>query len=67
LVQSVLPPNLANHVTAAAPHRQELVIWLDSAAFCARLRFEAPRLRQALCQATGIAVERIRVRVQPKG
>jgi hypothetical protein len=67
LVQSALPPNLANHVTAAAPRQQELVIWLDSAAFCARLRFEAPRLRQALCQATGIVVERIRVRVQPKG
>jgi hypothetical protein len=66
LVQAALPPALATHVTAAAPRQQELVIWLDSAAFCARLRFESPRLRQALSQATGIAVERIRVRVQPK-
>jgi hypothetical protein len=67
LVQAALPASLATHVTAAAARPQELVIWLDSAAFCARLRFEAPRLRHALAQATGLAVERIKVRVQPKG
>lgn len=66
-MQAALPAALAVHVTAVAQRQQELVIWLDSAAFCARLRFEAPRLRNALSRATGVAVERVRVRVQPKG
>jgi len=64
LVQSALPTQLAAHVTAATQRHQELVVWLDSPAFCARLRFEAPRLKAALARATGIAIERIRVRVQ---
>jgi hypothetical protein len=65
LVQGALPETLATHVTAAAPRQQELVIWLDSAAFCARLRFETPRLRHALAQATGMVIDRIKVKVQP--
>jgi hypothetical protein len=65
LVRSALPEVLATHVTAAAPRQQDLVIWLDSAAFCARLRFETPRLRHALAQATGMVIDRIKVKVQP--
>jgi hypothetical protein len=65
LVQSALPGPLAVHVTGAAWRRPELVVWLDSPAFCARLRFEAPRLKAALAQVTGNTIERIRVRVKP--
>ena len=64
LVQAALPGLLAAHVTAATQRQQELVVWLDSAAFCARLRFEAPRLKAALARATGTAIERVRVRVK---
>ena len=64
LVQSALPRRLAAHVTAAAQRQRELLVWLDSPAFCARLRFEAPRLRVALGRATGIAIERVTVRVK---
>jgi hypothetical protein len=66
LVQSVLPRHLAAHVTAAAQRQRELLLWLDSPAFCARLRFEAPRLRAALSRATGTAFERVTVRVKPR-
>jgi hypothetical protein len=65
LVQSALPGSLAGHVTAAAWRPPELTVWLDSPAFCARMRFEAPRLKTTLARATGIAIERLRVRVKP--
>src|SRR6185295_18199877 len=44
-VRAALAGPLANHVTAAALRQQELTVWVDSAAFCARLRFEIPRVR----------------------
>ena len=64
-VRATLPQPLANHVTAAALRQQELTVWVDSAAFCARLRFEIPRIRDSLGQALGVPIERVRVRVQP--
>ena len=62
---ATLPQPLANHVTAAALRQQELTVWVDSAAFCARLRFEIPRVRDSLGQELGVPIERVRVRVQP--
>ena len=64
-VRAALSEALANHVTAAALRQQELTVWVDSAAFCARLRFEIPRVKAALARATGAPIERIRVKVQP--
>jgi hypothetical protein len=64
-VRNALPETLARHVTQAAAKQQELTIWLDSGAFCARLRFEIPRIRAALGAALGTPIERVRVRVQP--
>jgi len=64
-VRAALSETLANHVTAAALRQQELTVWVDSAVFCARLRFEIPRLRDALARATGTPIDRIRVKVQP--
>jgi hypothetical protein len=65
-VRAALAGPLANHVTAAALRQQELTVWVDSAAFCARLRFEIPRVRDALMRTTGTPIERIRVKVQPE-
>ena len=64
-VQAALPGTLAPHITAVTHKRQELVVSVDSPAFCARLRFEIPRLKAALMQATGQPVDRVSVRVQP--
>ncbi len=64
-VRTALPPRLAAHITGATQRRQELVLAVDSPAYCARLRFESPRLRAALAQATGLEFARISVRVQP--
>lgn len=63
-VQAALPASLASHVTGATQRRNELVVAVDSPAFCARLRFESPRLKAALAKATGLTFERIGVRVQ---
>jgi hypothetical protein len=67
VVQGALPSALAAHVVSAAQRQQDVVVAVDSAAFCARLRFEAPRVKAAVIQATGDAVNRIIVRVQLKG
>jgi hypothetical protein len=64
-VCAALSETLANHVTAAALRQQELTVWVDSPAFCARLRFEIPRVRDALARTTGASIDRIRVKVQP--
>jgi hypothetical protein len=64
-VRAALPGALGAHVTHASTRRQELTIWLDSGAFCARLRFEAPRLRSALATVLEAPIERVLVRVRP--
>jgi len=64
-IRATLPEALAKHVTAAALRQRELTLWVDSAAFCARLRFEIPRVRDALSREIGVPIDRIRVRVQP--
>jgi hypothetical protein len=63
-VQAALPPLLAARLTGATQRRQELVLAVDSPAFCARVRFESPRLKAALARATGMTFDRISVRVQ---
>lgn len=63
-VQAALPPRLAPHITGATQRRHELVVAVDSPAFCARLRFESPKLKAALMKATGLDFARITVRVQ---
>jgi hypothetical protein len=64
-VQAALPASLAGHITAASQRRQELVVSVDSPAFCARLRFEVPRLKAALMKTSGQPLDRVSVRVQP--
>ena len=64
-VQQALPAPLAAHVTGASFRRTELILAVDSPAFCARLRFEAPRVRDALARQAGVTVDKVSVRVQP--
>ena len=66
-VQSLLPPSLATHLTNASERQSELTLWVDSGAFCARLRFEIPRLREPMSAKLGRPIGRILVRVQPRG
>jgi hypothetical protein len=57
---------LASHVVHAQERQQELTLWIDSGAFCARLRFESPKLCAALTRSLGKPVLKVRVRVQPR-
>jgi hypothetical protein len=66
MIRAALPDSLAAHVTHAQERQQELTLWIDSSAFCARLRFEAPKICSALSKALGRPVTRVRVRVQPR-
>ena len=66
-VHGLLPPSLGSHLAHVSEHRSELTLWADSAAFCARLRFESARLREPVAQLLGRPVLRIKVRVMPKG
>jgi len=65
-VQALLPERLRAHLAHASERQGELTLWVDSGAFCARLRFEIPRLRNAVSAKLGRPVHRIRVRVQPR-
>jgi hypothetical protein len=65
-VQSLLPASLAPHLSNASERQGDLTLWVDSGAFCARLRFEIPRLRAPLSGKLGRPIGRISVRVQPR-
>ena len=66
-VQSLLPVSLASHLANASERQGDLTLWVDSGAFCARLRFEIPRLREPLSAKLGRPISRISVRVMPRG
>ncbi len=65
-VQEALPARLKSHLAHASERQGELTLWVDSGAYCARLRFEIPRLRAAISAHLGRPIQRIRVRVQPR-
>lgn len=65
-VQSLLPTRLQGHLAHASERHGEVTLWVDSAAFCARMRFEIPNLREGVTAKLGRPVQRIRVRVQPR-
>jgi len=66
-VQSLLPASLASHLANASERQGGLTLWVDSGAFCARLRFEIPRLRGPMATKLGRPIGRILVRVMPRG
>lgn len=62
-VRAALPEPLRAHVVTAARRGEDLVVIVDSAAWSARVRYAAPRLREQL-QAQGEPVTgKVRVRV----
>lgn len=65
-VQGLLPARLKGHLANASERLGELTLWVDSAAYCARMRFEIPHLRESISAKLGRPVQRIRVRVQPR-
>ena len=64
-VRSLLPPELAAHVTGAALREDTVVVLVDSAAWATRLRFLAPELVARLAPRHDGAVTTLRVRIAP--
>lgn len=63
-VRAALPEELRPHVLMAAQRGEELALTVDSAAWAARVRYAATRLKDALAQPGRPAVTKIRVRVR---
>ncbi len=64
-VQSALPEEVSAHVIGANIRENRLVVIVDGAAWAARVRFEAARLKQALAETEELTIERVSVRVRP--
>jgi Dna[CI] antecedent, DciA len=59
-----LPPELAGHVVHAVPRQGELVVFADTPAWCARLRYAVAGIEQSIKQRDS-SMLRTYVRVQP--
>lgn len=59
-----LPPELAQEVWGAGMRDQTLTVLVHSAAWGTRLRYLAPRIKDALAADLGIAIERVVVKVR---
>jgi hypothetical protein len=59
-----LPPELAQEVWGAGMRDTTLVVLVRSAAWGTRLRYQAPRFKDALAAELGIAIERVVVKVR---
>ena len=59
-----LPPELAQEVWGAGMRDQTLTVLVRSAAWGTRLRYEAPRFKDALAAELGVAIERVVVKVR---
>ena len=64
-VQSVLPPDVASHVTGANLHDDRLVVLVDGAAWAAHVRFEASSIRRGLRDNYELEITAVTVRVRP--
>lgn len=61
-----LPAELSSHVTGANLREHRLVILADSAAWAARIRFEAQRVAEA-ARASHPEIVGVEVRIRPRG
>jgi len=59
-----LPPELAGHVVHAVPRQGELVVFTDTPAWCARVRYAVAGIEQSI-RRRDASVLRTYVRVQP--
>jgi len=66
-VRAILPSAEAAHVTGIVQCDKNLVILVDSSAWCARLRYRTNALRPRLAELLGHEVQELRVRVVPRG
>lgn len=66
LVQQSLPDELRAHVVGAARRGDDLVVIVDSAAWSARVRYAAERLRRELLARGESVAGKVRVRVGRK-
>ena len=64
-VQSALPGEVSPHVVGANLRDRKLVVVVDGAAWAARVRFEAPVIKQALAETQEVEISRVVVRVRP--
>ena len=66
-VRALLPDSEASHVTGIVQCGSEIVILVDSSAWCARLRYRVGALRAQLASLTGQEIRELKVRVVPRG
>jgi hypothetical protein len=66
-VRALLPGSEASHVTGIVQCGSEIVLLVDSSAWCARLRYRAGALRSQLATLTGQEIRELKVRVVPRG
>jgi hypothetical protein len=59
-----LPAELAEHIVHAVPKQRELVVFADTPAWCARLRYAVASIDEPIRQRDP-AIQRTYVRVQP--
>jgi hypothetical protein len=62
-----MPGPEAAHLTGVVQCGREIVLLVDSSAWCARLRYRAGALREELSRLAGQPIEEIKVRVVPRG
>jgi hypothetical protein len=64
-IKDLLPRDIAAHITGASRSEETVVVFVDSAAWATRVRFEAPELLKWLSPRFDGAVDRVQVRVRP--
>lgn len=67
VARAILPAELAPHLWAANCVDGEFSLLFESAAWATRARYAADDWRDALAQAMGERVERVTVKVRPRG
>jgi hypothetical protein len=66
-VREALPEGLGERVWGAAVRDGTLTVLVASAAWATRVRYHAPGLKDDVGQRLGVALERVQVRVRPRG
>ena len=65
--RGVLPAELTSHLWAASCVGSELVLVFESAAWATRARYQSEEWRLPLAAALGLTVDRVKVKVRPRG
>ena len=63
-LRRLLSPELAQAVWGAVMRDQNLIVLVHSAAWGTRLRYQAPRFKDALAAELGVVIERVVVKVR---